>query len=177
MDVALLRVIFPLIGLVALLGVATALAAVGKRRGAAASVLGRPWPLEAKRTLLTEPERMLYERLVRAAPKHIVLAQVQLQHLVRFKRGAWSPGIENRISKLSVDFVVLAPDASIVAAIELDDASHAQERRRAADARKTHALESAGIPLLRWSVRQMPTVQTIESALASALARASRLAG
>jgi hypothetical protein len=68
-------------------------------------------------------------------------------------------------SQLSVDFLIVKPDTSIVAAVELDDASHDRQDRRAADTRKAQALKSAGIPLLRWSVGQMPEVPAIAAAL------------
>jgi len=71
------------------------------------------------------------------------------------------------MSRLSLDFVVLTPDTGIVAAIELDDARHRHPDRQSADARKTHALKSAGIPLIRWSVRTMPDAMAINAAIGS----------
>lgn len=137
------------------------------RPRALSSALERPWPLQRKPYLLSEPERLLYGRLVRAAPNHIVLSQVQLLQMVVFApAAAQRQAVRNRINQLSIDFVIVAPDTSIVAAIELDDPTHLRKHRRAADARKTHALESAGIPLLRWNVRQMPSVRSIEANLA-----------
>src|SRR5207253_81177 len=108
--------------------------------------------------------------LVQALPHHLVLAQVQLLQAVRFKRGSRKATVFNRISQLSLDFVVLTPDTRIVAAIELDNASH--NDRQSADARKAHALKSAGIPLIRWLVREMPDVATIGLALADLSATA-----
>ena len=61
--------------------------------------------------------------------------------------------------------MILGPDTRIVAAIELDDATHTRPERRDADARKAHALSSAGIPLLRWSPGQLPDLATIRSAV------------
>lgn len=154
-----------LIALVALSVLAAAAVALGrKRRSAAAAALDRPWPLEPERTLLSEPELVLYRRLVQAAPKRIVLSQVQLQQMVRLRPGA-RRALRNHFNQLSVDFVIVRLDTSIVAAIELDDASHFREQRRNADARKAHALRSAGIPLLRWNVRQLPTVRALQAAL------------
>lgn len=127
--------------------------------------LNQPWPIEPKRTLLSQPEQVLYRRLSQACPRHIVLCQVQLLQMLRFKRGGWNRGIANRISQLSIDFLVLNPDTSIVAAIELDDGSHERADRRAADARKAHALKSAGVPLLRWHTRQLPDASAIQAAL------------
>jgi len=127
--------------------------------------LARPWPLEAKRQILSEPERVLYQRLVEALPNHLVLAQVQLLQLLKFKGGRRGYANFNRISQLSLDFVVLMPDTSIVAAIELDDATHERADRRRADARKTHALKSAGISLIRWQAKSLPDAAAIRAAL------------
>jgi hypothetical protein len=112
---------------------------------------------------------VLYRRLVQALPGHIVLAQVQLMQALRFRRGAWSPSVFNRICQLSVDFLVLKPDTSIVAAVELDDRSHERPDRRDADARKEHALWSAGVPLLRWHVSKMPDAAVIGAAVADVI--------
>jgi hypothetical protein len=133
-----------------------------------AAIHDRPWPLEAKRRLLTERERELYERLVRALPDHIVLTQVQLLQLVKFKRGRRPYAIFNRVSQLSLDFVILRADTSVIAAIELDEASHDRAERCRADGNKTHALKSAGIPLIRWSAKALPDAAAIQAALASA---------
>ena len=127
--------------------------------------LGRPWPLEAKRQVLTEREQVLYQRLVKTLPNHIVLAQVQLLQLLILKRGRRSYEAFNRISRLSLDFVILNPDTSLVAAIELDDATHEREDRRWADARKNHALMSAGVPLIRWKAKSLPDAAAISAAL------------
>ena len=127
--------------------------------------LNQLWPLEPKSPLLSQPEQVLYRRLIQVCPRHIILCQVQLIQMLCFKRGGWNPGIANRISQLSIDFVIVNPDTSIVAAIELDDGSHERADRRAADARKTHVLRSAGIPLVRWHARQLPDASAIEAAL------------
>jgi very-short-patch-repair endonuclease len=124
-----------------------------------------PWPLEAKRQLLTERERALYQRLVQCLPGHIVLAQVQLLQILNFKRGRRTYAILNRISQLSLDFLILNPDTSIVAAVELDDATHTRDNRRQADARKDHALKSAGVPLIRWNAKSLPDEAAIFAAI------------
>src|SRR5580693_1726331 len=97
------------------------LAALGRFKRRRVGALNDPWPLESKRALLTAPEQVLYRRLVQALPHHIVLAQVQLLQMVRFKCRSLPYAVLNRMSRLSVDFVVLTPDTGIVAAIELDD--------------------------------------------------------
>ena len=129
--------------------------------------LNRRWPLEAKGHLLTGRERELFERLRAALPGYIVLAQVQVIQLLAFERGRWTREIFNRMCQLSVDFVIVRTDTSIVAAVELDDATHDRVDRRDADARKTHALQSAGIQLVRWNAKSLPDVSAIASAIGS----------
>ena len=51
------------------------------------ALLNRPWPLERKSPLLSQPEQVLYRRLVQSCPAHIVLCQVQVMQMLRFKRG------------------------------------------------------------------------------------------
>jgi very-short-patch-repair endonuclease len=122
------------------------------------------WPFYAKK-LLTQPEQVLYFRLVKALPDAIVLAQVQLSRLLGVKKGADAQGWLNRINRMSADFVVCQKDATVLAVIELDDASHRGERRAAADAKKDKALAAAGIKLIRWQVREMPDEARILAAL------------
>jgi very-short-patch-repair endonuclease len=65
---------------------------------------------------------------------------------------------------MSLDFVVCRKDASIVAAIELDDATHDAPRRVEADAKKDNALASAGVRLVRWQTRDLPSEHAIQEA-------------
>ena len=65
----------------------------------------------------SEPEQVLYRRLVEALPDYLVLPQVQLVRVVRFKRGQGDRAVWNRISQLSIDFLIAKPDTSIVAAV------------------------------------------------------------
>ena len=90
---------------------------------------------------------------------------MQLLQVLNFKRGQRTQAIQNRISQLSLDFLILNPDTSIVAAVELDDATHGRENRRQADARKDHALKSAGVPLIRWSAKSLPDEAAIFAAI------------
>lgn len=152
--------------MIAILTVVVSCAALGlvaASRKSRDGLLNRPWPLDAKRQLLTERERVLFGRLREALPNHIVLAQVQLLQILEFRSRQRDWGIFNRISRLSIDFLVLNADTSIVAAIELDDATHARQDRRQADARKSHALKSAGIRLIRWQARSLPDLPSIKA--------------
>lgn len=124
------------------------------------------WPFYAKKPL-SQPEQVLYFRLIQALPEHIILAQVQVSRLLGVKKGnnyqAWS----NRINRMSADFVVCNKDSSIVAVIELDDATHQREDRQAADAKKDKALASADVRIVRWQAKSIPDVATIQSTFMS----------
>jgi len=125
--------------------------------------------------LLSDPELRFYRRLQQAFPEYLICPQVQLQQAVRFKKGRWNASIANSFNQLSIDFLVVKSDTTIVAAVELDDASHDRAPRRSADARKTHALSCAGIPLLRWNVRQIPEPAAIVTALGELTSPTARL--
>ena len=103
---------------------------------------------------------------MRTLPQNLVFAQVQLSRFLEVRRGVPRQGWFNRISQLSADFLILNPDTSVVAAIELDEASHERPSRREADARKAHALQSAGVKLIRWHVKALPDEAAIRAALA-----------
>ena len=70
------------------------------------------WPFYAKKPL-SQPEQILYFRLVQALPDHIVLAQVQLSCLLGVKKGYPHQTWLNRINRMSTDFVVCNKDSSI----------------------------------------------------------------
>lgn len=121
-------------------------------RGMRSAPGGEParYPFE-QRSPLTERELVMYSRLRKALPDHIVLSQVGLPRILRVE-GSHEVSIWlNRISGMTIDFLVCLPDSRIVAAIELDDAAPATGARALAEARKTKALESAGIKLLRFA--------------------------
>lgn len=156
-----MKVLFAVIFLVALAAVAITIL---KLRAEAASN-ATPWPFYAKKPL-TQPEQILYHRLVAAMPECIVLAQVQLSRMLAVKKGFKFHEWNNRINRMSVDFLVCLKDSTIVAAIELDDKTHDKPSRMAADAKKERALSSAGVALVRWHVSTLPDEATIRGALA-----------
>lgn len=121
------------------------------------------WPFYAKKPL-TQPEQVLYHRLVAALPECIVLAQVQLSRILGVKKGFQFHQWNNRINRLSVDFLVCLKDSTVVAAVELDDRSHARPDRVEADSRKARALAAAAIPLIRWNVDALPDQDAIRQA-------------
>jgi len=99
---------------------------------------------------------VLYHRLIRALPEHIVLAQVQVSRVLGVKKGFNFHEWNNRINRLSYDFVVCAKDSTVLAAIELDDKSHETPAREDTDGKKDKATKAAGLRLVRWHVKSLP---------------------
>jgi very-short-patch-repair endonuclease len=139
--------------IVVLVVVAVLVLAVKAKAGA--DLGNGPWPFYAKKPL-SVPEQVLYFRLVKAFPEHIVLAQVGLSRILGVKKGSNFQAWNNRINRMSADFVLCAKDSRIVAVVELDDASHRREARMEADAKKNKALADAGIRVLRWEAKSLP---------------------
>ena len=108
---------------------------------------------------------MLYHRLVKSLPDHIVLAQVQVSRVLGVKKGFRFHEWNNRINRLSYDFVICDKASAVIAAIELDDKSHESEHRVATDAKKTKATTDAGLRLVRWHVKSLPDELTIQREL------------
>ncbi|HQR56765.1 MAG TPA: DUF2726 domain-containing protein [Burkholderiaceae bacterium] len=154
--------------IIVVLGVGVAIAVLRARSSDATST-GR-WPFSLRRPL-TEPEQVLYFRLCQALPDHIVLAQVGMSRFLSVRRGHNARAWYNRINRMSVDFLVCTKDASVVAAVELDDASHQHPDRVSADAKKELALNAAGVKLLRWNVGAMPDEAAIQRSIASVSSR------
>ncbi|MFC7421353.1 DUF2726 domain-containing protein [Iodobacter arcticus] len=122
------------------------------------------WPFYAKNPLTTA-EQQLYFRLLQAMPGYIVLAQVPLSCLLGLKKGNNDRSWFNRINRMSADFVVCNKDSSIVAVIELEDATHQRPDHLLNDAKKDKALSSAGIRVIRWQAKAMPDEAEIRAAL------------
>lgn len=122
------------------------------------------WPYRSKWPL-TDPEQTLYFRLLEAFPDYVVLAQVNLSSFIEVQgvdakqRTTW----RNRIDRKSVDYLICAKDFSILAAIELDDATHDRAKRKQQDADKDRALTAAGVKIVRWKVKNLPNVDAIKA--------------
>lgn len=154
--------IFVLLALVAIIAILGLLKAKSQNNSSDHEI----WPFYAKKPL-SQPEQILYFRLIEALPDHIILAQVQLSRFLGVRKGhnyqAWS----NRINRMSADFVICKKDASIVAIIELDDSTHQKLDRQIADNKKDKALEAAEIKLVRWQAKSIPDITEIKAAFAA----------
>lgn len=120
------------------------------------------WPFYAKYPL-TQPEQILFHRLIKALPEYIVLAQVQVSRVLGVKKGFNFHQWNNRINRLSYDFVVCSKDSKVLAVIELDDNTHKKSSRVETDRKKEKATAAASLRLIRWNVKALPDQEEIRA--------------
>jgi len=144
-----------LFGIVAvLLLIALAVVAARRQRYGGVSV-----PSYRRRDFLSKAEHAFFAVLQQAvAQDGLVFAKVRLADLLAPAAGQGSGGWQgafNKIQAKHIDFVLCSPgDVAPRLAIELDDASHRQARRKERDQFLEAACQSAGLPLLRIAVHR-----------------------
>jgi hypothetical protein len=146
--------------------VGAAVAAAVLRSRMQSRVVDDVWPFYARR-LLSQPEQVLYFRLTKALPNHVILTQVQLSRLLKVKEGKGFQAWQWRIEPMSADFVVCQRDFSVVAVIELADGYLSSRERQSIDAKKNKAFQEAGIRLLRWHASELPDDEGIRASFPS----------
>lgn len=106
-----------------------------------------------KDAIMTPAETAFYKRLAQiTAGKYVVFPQIHLSALLKNEtKGRYWKAAFQRINRTSVDYV-LADGESLQAvyAVELDDWSHDNAKRRARDAGVAQILADAKIPLVRF---------------------------
>jgi len=110
---------------------------------------------------LSEPEQVLFWRLREAMPECVVLSQVSFSRFIEPIAASVGvrQGLFNKVSRKTVDFIICLPDFTLVAAVELDDRSHQPAR----DNERDGILKSAGVPILRMNVREIPSVEQLKA--------------
>lgn len=134
------------------------------------------YPYERQAALFTPAERSFMGVLQRVVgDEYQVFGKVRLADLIKVERGVSNSRRQtalNRITSKHVDFVLCAPhDLSVVCAIELDDSSHQEARRQRRDAFVDKAFGVAGIPLLRFPVKQSYALHDVQVTLAAVLSQ------
>lgn len=133
------------------------LRAAGIRPGEAEHLLSREVCWSRQDTLMTAREQRFFRRLLRETdgtrwylcPQVRVADIVQLSPRIRPRTRAWWQ-LFRMTSQWHCDVVIVDRQTfSIVAAVELDDASHAKPQRQRRDILLNEVLRQAGIPLFR----------------------------
>jgi very-short-patch-repair endonuclease len=141
-----------LIALVVLVAIVAILITVLQRLTFAAK---QSFPFAKREYFFSAAERSFYEVLRRLTPDHTLFAKVRLADLVRVTtKGSDWRSQQNRIDRKHVDFVLCNADLAPVLAIELDDSSHSEQRRRDRDAFVDQVLVAAAIPIVRVPARR-----------------------
>ncbi|HET8689778.1 MAG TPA: DUF2726 domain-containing protein [Methanosarcina sp.] len=132
------------------------------------------WPFYAKK-LLSSPEQALYFKLCRVFPEYIIFSQVSLSRILGVKKGYNNYSWNNRISRMSADFVICEKDFSVLAVIELDDKSHLMQSRIKADRKKDKVITDAGLKIVRWQLNKMPDEAEMKSSVVNITQSTPRL--
>ncbi|WP_348688105.1 DUF2726 domain-containing protein [Aeromonas bestiarum] len=115
---------------------------------------GKPLPYDVQETLFSPAERSFLGVLdLAVGDKARVFAKVRVADVLTPEAGMgkskWQQAF-NKISAKHLDYLLCHPaDLSFICAIELDDSSHRQQKRRARDSFLKAAFDSAGLPLLQ----------------------------
>ena len=124
-------------------------------------------------SVLSKPERIMFQRLREALPDKLIFAQVSVNRLIdsRPEPGSFKSvdySLFGKINGKSFDFVICDENTVPLVAVELDDSSHYRADRKKADAQKNEACEQAGIRLVRFKVSQMPATTELANLLTPA---------
>jgi hypothetical protein len=116
--------------------------------------------------LLTPTEISFFSTLIQATPGKYVFVQVALSQLVGVPSGPEKLASFNRISRMSIDFVVCDEKLNTLVAIELDDPTHDRPSSAEKDLKKDTVLATAGIRLIRIRIEKIPSVEELELSIA-----------
>ena len=162
----LISSLFPLLGFLILLTIAVGVFSLFIQKRKPTS----NFPYQKQDKLFTPAERSFLGVLEQAVcDQYRVFGKVRLADVIKVKTGL-SNSIRqsafNRIQSKHLDYVICdSGDLSVQFAVELDDRSHFQSKRKSRDAFVDQALKVADVPLYRFPVKQTYSVAEIKSLL------------
>src|SRR6056297_447481 len=138
------------------------------RRGGGRAPMG--YPYGPQRALFTPAERSFLGVLEQATDETLrIFGKVRLADVIKVNAGLTRSARQtafNRISGKHLDFVLCEPtDLKVVAAIELDDKSHAEPSRQQRDSFVDAALGAADIPVHHFSAKHSYSVREVRTML------------
>lgn len=139
-----------------------------------ASKTGKKLPYRSRQKLLSDGERRFYKMGLKPAvgDRYEISMKVSLTDLITVVPKLWDTPAGYKIRQRHVDFVLCSKRSlRIVAAIELDDASHLADEQRRKDEFLGDALRAAGIPLIRFPIYRKYDPHKIGDILAGILTR------
>jgi hypothetical protein len=124
-----------------------------------------------RRRPLNTMQQAMYWRLVKMLPDYVVLPQVAMSRCV----GIRGPALDILCRK-SLDFVICDKAMQIVAVIELENRNKPSADRNDTDRIKVEAIGMAGIRLIKWPARPLPSEAFIVMEFTNQLMGDARLA-
>lgn len=127
------------------------------------------WPYAKKTYLFSQAEFSFFRVLQHACGgRYVVCPKVGLGDLLYVQKGAEGrQAWRNKIDRKHIDFVLCDPQTmTVVAAVELDDASHNTASAQKRDADKDKACRDAGLLLLRFAARRSYNLEEVRAKLA-----------
>ena len=125
--------------------------------------------MTASKPFLSRPEQILYGRLVRAFPGHVILAQVAVSRLLAADPAAVAEdgrALGPRTKVWIADFVICRPDFSAVAVVEIDDRASKPAPRDGLRA-KHRFLQSVGVKVVRVAADDLPHEAALKTLVAA----------
>lgn len=102
--------------------------------------------------------------------RYLISFKVRLADVITAKD--WTSKYGRKISQKHLDFVLITPKTTrIVAAVELNDASHDASERQQRDEFLGQALRSAGVPLIAFPVYRSYNSQKIRRRILAAISQ------
>jgi len=132
------------------------------------------FPYQKSKSLFSPAERSFLGVLEQAVgSEHRVFGKVRIADVASVKslssRSAWQRAF-NRISAKHFDFIICkASDLSIVCAIELDDKSHQQSKRKVRDNFVSGVCQAISLPLLQVPAEHAYSLQELQAKVSHAI--------
>lgn len=135
---------------------------------------GTESPYQKEPTLFTPAERSFLGVLEQALGDEFrIMGKVRLADVLKVKPGIAGPERQkafNKIQSKHLDFVACDPNSlTIEFAVELDDKSHERRDRQDRDAFLDKAMETAGLPIIRFAAKASYSVQEVRDTIAARL--------
>src|SRR6185312_7309345 len=171
MDWAILRVLFPLFALCAVLWIILQFLRLLRLRKPG---LG-PVPFRRAESILSPAERAFFDVLRQAIGRDLyIFVKVRMEDVFNLPAGipnrkAWT----GKVRQKHLDFVLCDPQTlAPVLVIELDDSTHQRADAQTRDAVKDAILNAAGLPILRVTARREYLPKELSQSIANRLRNA-----
>lgn len=122
-----------------------------------------------KKSVLSKVENSWYGNAIEAiGDDYNICPKVRIEDIIAVQKGLGRSGYASargRIKPRHFDFVIFNKGMAPIAAVEIDDASHGNEKSKKADTFKNSLCEAVSLPMLRFKATPTATASEIEAAI------------